>query len=621
MTILIQKPDLGLNALVSDNMLDPRAAALSSSNILYDRGVLKTAYGFANLNLTSGLNSSAPVLSIFPYNELNGQSHLMATAGEKTYEYSMVNEDWTDRTGSATINSSLLKPISYVQIASTDTSPYYHLVWCDGGLSDIQRWAGGSEDSFTSLLGGGDYHDGTTHRALCIGKFQNRLILVSPYTYSSTTKQWTTNNQRVQWPVIANLETWTGTGSGFVDLNDTGGYNVFAGQVGGNYIIYQSNGIWTLRYVGGSAVFDPYPYIQNIGLLAPHLLVSYKSVNYFIGTDYNVYAYLGGTVIENIGAKITDALKDDMSETYENRCWMSIDEKGKRLWIFIVTGSNEYITKAYGVDILSGSWMVRDFTGKYTGSGITAVNLVGAQTYIIGESYKTSLDTLSTYDSDVSSTASGDTTIRYGDVLRGDTTENVLDWSTVADAGDDWDFTQAAWSTDGLFFCYTASSDPTEWWQGDVTSGRSNLILRIDDGSDSANVAYGTHYYTISDVSSTLDGADYTITVYLDSRDTDGKGIVDQTGNIPLINNVGADTSATLFCASGETYNDSYEEILTDEALHIGDATGYVYKFDQTLETDEGDVIVAEHITPTYDLQMPEYLKRWPGITIIAREK
>ena len=303
----------------------------------------------------------------------------------------------------------------------------------------------------------------------------------------------------------------------FADLRDTGGTNVWASQLGSQLIIYQTQGIWALNHVGGSTVFSPYPFIPDLGLLAPHLLVTKNNVHYFLGTDYNVYSYYGGTTKKVIGDKIHGYLQEELEVDYEARCWMGIGAKGKRLWLFIVPSGEAFITKAYSMDFRTGAWMKRDYANKWSDAGITAVSLVGAQQYTTGETYNVELNKLSLYDSaDDTATTAGDTTLRYGDELM-DGTENVLDWSVLApDFSDgEYDFSWTAgeidFSTGGLKMCFSYQGDPTALMQcitnhSDGTT-YSGAMIRIDDGSDSDDMNNGGHFFTLSDVCS-VDGGD-----------------------------------------------------------------------------------------------------------------
>lgn len=633
-SLLVQAPDMGLNALLPQNMRDPREAGDHSQNLLYEYGLMKTPFGFAKLDLTStGLNSGDTVLHILPFTELDKTGHHIAVTTEKIYDHDRVNNEWDDKTQSGvTMNSDIYHPVSYAEIGHDDTDiyidddtgknhAYHHLIVCDGGLSNIQRWAGKYEADFGDLVGGGGYHDGTTHRALQVSLSEkNRILLLSPFEYDSASKTWIENNQRIRWPTVGKIQTWTGTGSGFADLLDTGGLNVWSAKLGGQHIIYQTKGIWALNYVGGTDIYKPKPAISDLGLLAWHLLVSYNNVHYFVGTDYNVHAYYGGTVKRTIGDKIQKYLKEDLDPTYEYRCWMSMDVEGKRLWIFIVPQGSTYITKAYGMDMRTGNWMIRDFLYKREwsmGGGVTAVNLMGGDTYTVGETYAEALDKVSVYSADVSKSTAGEVTERYGELIE-DGTINVIDWSVVDET---LDFTQVAFSTGGLSFCFTTKTGEATELVGDNTD-YSNLIIRIDDGSDSTNMPYGSHYYTMTDISIETDAAGISAKVNLAPRDSTsaattatGFAAADNSSNIPAI---GTDCTATIYDPSGSTYRDDIEEVQTSPKMFLGDSDGFVYEFDSTYTDDDGGYIIQRHFTIVFDWKEPDSYKRWPGIVVVA---
>ena len=630
-SVLVQQLDMGLDALVSNNMIDPRGAAQGTENVLYEYGIMRTPSGFAKLDLTTGLNSGETVLKIMQYEEYDRTSHLMAVTNSKIYDHNNVTSDWDDKTGSA-INAYIESPISYAAIAHNDTDiylddntskekQYYHLIVCDGGRSNIQRWAGKNETAFLPVTGADGYATGgSTHRALQVGVFQNRLILISPLEWDNASGVWVQNKNRVRWPAIGKLQTWEGTGSGFVDLLDTGDENVWSASLGSTYIVYQNNSIWDLGYVGGTTVFSPRPTIPDLGLLSPGALASKNNAHYFVGNDYNIYAYYGGTVKQSIGDKISKFLREDLDPVYENRCRLVMGENSKWLHVFIVENGYEYITKAYSMNMLTGAWTTRDWTNMYTSTtGITAASLVGAQTYTTGDSYTEALATLSAYDSaDNTSDTAGDTTIRYGDVLC-DSTFNQLDWSTLSAVGDyDFSFNEVntEFSTGGLFACFSYANDPTKL-VGDDTD-YSNKIIRMDDCSDSSLMPNGSHYYTITDVSSTLDaGSDYTVRIDFAPRGT-GYAVCATAAQIPVF---GGDTSASLYDPSGETYNSELQTTLVSAKLVYGDSEGLVYQADETISTEDGNNILSRHLTPVIDYGTPDKYKRHNKLTYTAKER
>ena len=416
-SILVNAPDMGINQLLPQNMRDPREAGNFAQNFIYENGILKTPDGFAKLDMTTGLNSGANILAVFPYREADEYDHLIAVSTTKIYDHNRVSGSWDDKTGTA-MTSSISYPISYATILHNDTdiylddnaaraNAYWHLVVCDGGQSNIQRWAGRYETDFADVVGGGGYHNGTTHRGLQVGAFRSRMLIISPRTYSSSSGLWEQNNQRVQYPIVSKLQTWTGTGSGFYDLMDTGGTNVWSAPLGNSqYMVYQTRGIWSLNYVGGTDIFSPLPVIPDLGLLSYNLLANFNNVHYFVGTDYNVYAYYGGTVKKSIGDKIHDDLRNSIDDAYLLRCRMTMGPFGKMLWIFIVPTGSTFCTKAYGYNPRTSAWMVKEFGDKYTASGITAANLVEAQSYIAGDTYATAVAAGTTY---ADATAAGTT--------------------------------------------------------------------------------------------------------------------------------------------------------------------------------------------------------------------
>jgi hypothetical protein len=603
MEILTRIPTLGLDGRVDKTALDLRNAAKGSQNIFYDNGVFRTPFGWAKLDLTTGLNSGDIVLSVFQWNEIDRTSHLMAVTTDKIYDHDRVNNEWDPKTQSGvTMDSNIDNPVSYAEVGHDDTAiyidddsaksnAYHHVLVCDGGLSNIQRWAGRYEQDFADLVGGGDYHDGTTHRAAQVSlSSRNRIILLSPKNYSSSSKTWVENNQKIRWPTIGKIETWTGTGSGYVNLYDTGGTNVWSLPLGLDHIIYQTKGIWSINWVGGRTVFDPRPIIPDLGLLAPHAITSYNNVHYFIGTDFNVHAF-GGSMREIIGGPIHKYLNDDLYNQYQTRCWMSMGPEGNFLYILICTTSSGYLTKAYIRNMKTGAWMCRDLSNN--SAGITTITLAGSTSYIVGDTYGEALNTISLYDDTV-----GDATERYGDKL--------MDTSRTLAA----DYTAGTWSAGG--FDYSKNG---ENFHNDFTE--NDMLVLFDPSA--TNTPAGHHFYTVYDVSTN----GFSVNGTQDTAAAGDHGIADNSTNVPAdLSVAGADTIGFYSLCSeddpGQTYNESLETIQQGEQLILGDATGMILKVDETYTDDDGSLMDCRHLTPVIDAGYPDKFKRWPPINLSA---
>lgn len=589
--ILIQACDLGLNCLLPVNMLDPREAADGSYNIVYEKGLLRTAPGLSNWNTSTALNSGDTVLYATGC-RINLSEYILAITREKIYRRDFTNAEWDDITqAGVTMGSSVDYPVSTVVISHDDSGiylnedsaqsqAYEHVMICDGGLSNIQRWAGEGETDCADVLGADGYSGGTAHRALQVAAVQNRLILISPREYDASSRLWVENRCRVRWPQVAKLQSWTGTGSGAVDLRDTGGINVWSAPLAGEFYIYQDNSIWNLRYVGSTTVFDPRPVVHDLGLLDSRLLAPHGNVHYFVGSDWNVYAYYGGTIKKVIGDKIKDFMTRDIAKERVRRCWLALDVNAERLGLFLVPSGGDYIGVLYWYDLAQGTWSKQDLIEGFPTGGITAVSLVASATGYRGETYRQALAKESLYEiSDA-----GDATLRYGDVL--------CDASRTLTS----EVTAATWCAGGTYLACATGAFLTDMTVGD--------ILLVEDGSSWTNCRYGDHYYAIWDLSDTY--------ITLVERDP-SLGISDTT-DIP------AGVPFTVWTDDGDHYADAVESFKTADKLVIGDNVGCLYAFDESLSGMYEDTpFSAIHRTPVFDGGKPGLMKLWPGLRVTAR--
>ena len=268
------------------------------------------------------------------------------------------------------------------------------------------------------------------------------------------------------------------TGAGYNELVDTGDMNVWSMLLGNQMIIYQKHSIWSMSHVGGSDVFRFRSEMSDLGLLAPNLLVSSGNRHYFVGDDYNLYEYSGGSYKRRIGDQIRDALKNEIDFSRTQRSWMAIGANNSRLWIFYVPEGQEYITKAYGMDLKTGAWMLREYSHIWTSGGITSVAIIGAQSYMAGESYRQSIAAAVTYNEALTAATT------YRDVLEelltdeslvlGDSGGNVYQYDSDLTT-DDGNNVPAFFAT--KIFDY-ALPDAEKWWNG-ITVVAKGSKLRI----------------------------------------------------------------------------------------------------------------------------------------------
>lgn len=486
MDLIVQSPVLGIDVRQSPNLIDDLAAAEGTQNVDFDAGVVITPSGISRLS--DVLESGEIVLGICNYAEIGGRINVVAVTETKIHRHNINNDVWDELSGD-TLDANEQYPVSFANIVHQDavSGTYQNLLICDGGRSEIIRWPG-EGDSLAELAGGDGYNlgDETGHRAKQVCAVQNRAVLISPYEYNGSV--WVLNESRVRWPIQAYLETWTGTGSGAVDLIDTGDTNVRAMLLGYNLIVYQKRSIWQLRYVGGTGVFTPDILVPDKGLLSYWLLCAVGGIHAFVASDYNVYLFSGGNSPgQNISEPIADLLRADFQSANLWQCMMSVDAGNRHIWIWVSR------TKAYKFNLRNSSWTIRDFSNKYSSGGITAAYLVRAGSYTIGDTYKDAV-------------ADGTT---YCEVLSG--TAITLN-ETVADT---------TWDAGGTDMVGTGSAWKTE---GDTLVSVDD-ILRVVSGTN-ANAGYYMVASVTDDTHMTLDRtigtspSDVTYTIAQDDGDS-----------------------------------------------------------------------------------------------------
>ena len=569
--LVVKRVDRGLNARVDDAAeLTYGHAADGSQNVLYSRGIIKTPFGFEKV-ASASLPLSGAILDLFRWKELDATEHFMAVTPEKIYNKNNQTDAWDDVTQSGVdLNANIYNPVSHITILHTDGLAlngtgslwYKHCLVCPGKVAPIQRWAGKNETDFADLLGADDYHDPdstiTKHYALQAGSLYNHTLLISAKEADSVNSLHE-NNQRIRWSLTGKLEVWTGFNAGYVDLFETGGINIVGGVLGNQWIQYQDKSTWSLNWVGGTTVFRPRMEFPDLGVLGPHLVAIRNNIHYFVGNDFNVYAYTGGSDKRPIGDGIQKYLARDLSPSYAYRSWMTVGAKGSRIWIYIVRDGYEYVTEAYAIDTLTGAWMKRDFTHRWatTSVGISAAGLIGTGSYVIGDTYADKLIE-----------RSPSKVVGIGDCVRSTNVVTVttavahsfIDGETAVLAGVD-----SGGETNAFSGSHTVASTPS-----------TTTFTFSQVGADEANLAAGT-------------------------------AIVDKP------------PTSQDYLTYATTSRQVLTEILVNETIALGDSEGYVYQYDADVTQDDGVDIPSAHITEVLDAGYPGRNKLWPAITITAK--
>ena len=241
--------------------------------------------------------------------------------------------------------------------------------------------------------------------------------------------------------------------------------------------------------------------------------------------------------------------------------------ENSRLWLYVVPSGSNFATFAYGMDIITGSWMKRDLSHKWPTSteGISSVALVGSGSYTTGKTYGMLLADTAPFK-----------TVAIGGCVRSTNVVTV----TVSD-------------TFGHGFI----------------DGESVIVANVDSGGE-ANAFSGTF---------TIDSVPTTTTFTYAQTGEGGSSLADESNLAAGTALVDKPPTSTDYLNLGLTSRQMLTEAITDEVIALGDAAGNVYQYSSTSTQDDSVDIPARHITEIYDMREPSIKKIWPLLNISAK--
>lgn len=286
--------------------------------------------------LTASLSSA--IQHVNTYTQLDGDSYLMGCTLTGLYYYSEASGAWS------TISSSAFTGTSMDYFCSTTFNDLFIVT---NGKDNIKKWNG----STLANLGG------SPPLAKWLIPFYSRLVLLN------VTSSGTRYPYRVQWSVVGDPETWTGTGSGIIDLIESQDSITAAVLLGDRLFIFRETSIWELYYVGGTQVFRVRLIASGVGALSPRAIISTAMSIYFLGLD-GVYQFNGST-LKRIDKQVWNLLsgvgeRSIVSLSSIRRSFSGYDFLSNRLHLAVPTSTNDQLGETLlSYDTINGVWTVR----------------------------------------------------------------------------------------------------------------------------------------------------------------------------------------------------------------------------------------------------------------------
>lgn len=256
----------------------------SMMNCRLTKGVVRKEVGFKPFG--TGTPLDGPIVYIVDFPTVDGTIHYLFCTTKSIYSLSS-SLTFVKRTSSNLTMSRNEWYCSATMLDANETS----LFVISNGVDGILKWNGSTQ--YFSTLGG---TTGISCRAMA--SFASRLVI------GGTKESGVFTPWRVRWSVAGNPEDWTGTGSGFIDLAETGDWITSMFLMKDRLFVIKESSIWELEYVGSESVFLPRLIVDGIGTRAPNATAPLGIQAVLLGND-QIYMF-DGYSLDPIGVQIGD---------------------------------------------------------------------------------------------------------------------------------------------------------------------------------------------------------------------------------------------------------------------------------------------------------------------------
>lgn len=187
--------------------------------------------------------------------------------------------------------------------------------------------------------------------------------------------------QRVRWSNIANInelpnhwdEADTSGSAGYNDLTNAKGIIVDGIALRDMFIIYTSNDVFNMQYIGGNNIFRFTKMFNNSGLIAPECAVEYEG-NHFVVSPDDIYVHNGSTKKSVVTGRVKERLIKEITSVNASATKVFANAPKKEIWItYVAEGSKkgaEYCNKAAIWNWEYSTWTFHDLPA------VTDVNMV-----------------------------------------------------------------------------------------------------------------------------------------------------------------------------------------------------------------------------------------------------
>ena len=394
----VPAPTMGIIGNIPTTMLNPRAC-VDCNNVVFKDGIVQTRTGYVAYG--SG-TPTGTLLLFFRYQKWNGRElEMLATT---TNVYYNNNGTWTSIASSLSGNVNTRASMTHIE---------NYLVFTNGEDAP-SKW----DDTTWSALNAahsGDAIDWGDYRPVIFLPFKFRLLGFND------NKVTTGAAIRIMYSRAGNFDQIDGTEySGYIEMTQGMGAKIVGAAPLKDYVgVYKDYCCALLSYIGGASTFAINVQIEGIGLAAKDAIANLGTSHMFLGSDYNIYRWNGGTELEPVGNPIKKLLQAEVNKAKINRSFAVVNVDQRQVIFFLPVNSDEYPTRMWIWNLDDESWSKGTIPAMSSGSSVTTSRverlLLGTSVTYWDNKYECSVepdsDGWTLFGTDYSSVAAGILTI------------------------------------------------------------------------------------------------------------------------------------------------------------------------------------------------------------------
>lgn len=241
------------------------------------------------------------------------------------------------------------------------------IIFCNS--SNVPQMYRPADSKFSDLTAWGKENGQKEWRTSKIRAFKNFLIAVG------TQEDGVEYPQRIRWSDLALPNevppSWDATdttkSAGFNDLSEARGELVDAVQMGEYMMLYTTEEVFVMTYVGGNEIFSFRKLFDNISIIAPECAAPVNG-GHIVLTSSDVVLHNGSSWKSIIDGKIKDKLYQAIITTSKHRIRVQQYPSKQEVWILYPSTINSYLDRCAIYSTSTGTWTLRELPN------VTAIN-------------------------------------------------------------------------------------------------------------------------------------------------------------------------------------------------------------------------------------------------------